>query len=70
MYAKKDEILCIGVEVAPILELIIMKKKEISLEREKRDSPIWKYVEGAAHDKYVNEEDLVICNGCLLYDIP
>jgi hypothetical protein len=69
-YAKKDEIFCAGVEVAPILELIIRKKKEISLERAKRDSPIWKYINGTAHDKHVKQEDLVICNGCLLYDIP
>jgi hypothetical protein len=69
-YAKKDEIFYAGVEVAPILELIIRKKKQISLERAKHDSPIWKYVKRTAHDKNVNQEDLIICNGCLLYDIP
>lgn len=69
-YAKKDEIFCADVEVAPILELIIRKKKEISLERAKRDPPIWKYINGTVHDKHVKHEDLVICNGCLLCDIP
>ena len=69
-YAKKDEIFCAGVEVAPILELIIRKKKQISLERAKHDSPIWKYVKGTAHDKYVKQEDLVIYHACVLYDIP
>jgi hypothetical protein len=42
-YANKDEIFRTGVEVAPILELIIRKKKQISLEGAKRNSPIWRY---------------------------
>jgi len=67
-YAKKDEIFCAGVEVAPILELIIRKKKEISLERAERNSPIWRYVKANAGEKSVKQEDLVVCSGCLLND--
>jgi len=67
-YAKKDEIFCAGVEIAPILELIIRKKKQISLERANHDSPIWKYVKDTPQDKNV-KQDLVICSGCVLYDI-
>jgi hypothetical protein len=67
-YAKKDEIFCAGVEVAPILELIIRKKKEISLEHAVRNSPIWRYVKANADKKSVKQEDLVVCRGCLLND--
>jgi hypothetical protein len=35
-YSNKCEIFCTGVEVVTILELIIRKKKQISLERAKR----------------------------------
>ncbi len=62
-YAKKDEIFSAGVEVAPIIELRI--RKSMQLERAKRDSPNWKYVKGTTHDKYLKQEDLAICNGCL-----
>ena len=44
-----------------ILELIIRKKKEISLERAKRHSPIWRH-KADINEKSVNQEDLVMCN--------
>ena len=68
-YAKKDEIFCAGVEVAPILELIIRKKKQISLECAKRNSPIWRYLKHNADEKSMTQEDLLVCSGCLLDDI-
>jgi hypothetical protein len=40
--------------------LIIRKKKEISLERAKRHSPIWRH-KADIDEKSVNQEDLVIC---------
>jgi len=67
-YANKDEIFRTGVEVATIFELIIRKKKEISLERAKRNSPIWMYLKPNADEKSVTQEDLVVCSGCLLED--
>jgi hypothetical protein len=65
-YAKKDEIFRTGVEVATIFELIIRKKKEISLERAKRNSPIWRYLKPNADENSVKQEDLLVCSGCLL----
>jgi hypothetical protein len=47
--------------VAIILELIIRKKKEISLERAKHHSPIWRH-KADIDEKSVNQEDAVICN--------
>lgn len=57
-YSDKSEIFR---RVAIILELIIRKKKEISLECAKRDSPIWRH-NADIDEKSVNQEDLVICN--------
>jgi hypothetical protein len=65
-YAKKDEIFRAGVQVATILELIIRKKRNISLEGAKHDSSIWKYVRTGVDSKSVNQEDLLVCSGCLL----
>ena len=65
-YANKDEIFRTGVEVAAIFELIIRKKKEISLEGAKRNSPIWRYLKPNADERSVKQEDLVVCSGCLL----
>jgi len=67
-YANKDEIFRTGVEVATIFELIIRKKKEITLERAKRNSPIWRYLKPNADEKSVTQMDLVVCSGCLLDD--
>ncbi len=67
-YANMDEIFRTGVEVATIFELIIRKKKEISLERAKRNSPIWRYLKPNADERAVKQEDLLICSGCLLDD--
>jgi hypothetical protein len=65
-YANKDEVLRAGVQVATILELIIRKKRNISLEGAKFDSSIWKYVRTGVDSKSVNQEDLLVCSGCLL----
>jgi hypothetical protein len=67
-YAKKDEIFHAGVQVATILELIIMKKRNISLEGSKHDSPIWNYVRNDADSKSVNQGDLLVCGDCILND--
>jgi hypothetical protein len=48
--------------------LIIWKKRNISLEGSKHDSPIWKYVRTDADSKSVNQEDLLVCGGCILND--
>ncbi|MGB7953902.1 MAG: hypothetical protein WCF23_07960 [Candidatus Nitrosopolaris sp.] len=48
--------------------MIIRKKKEISLERAKRNSPIWSYLKPNADEKSVTQMDLVVCSGCLLDD--
>jgi hypothetical protein len=65
-YAKKDEIFRAGVQVAPILELIIRKKRNISLVGAKRSSSIWKYVRTIVDSKSVNQDDLLVCSGCIL----
>src|SRR6266852_3849648 len=57
-YSNKCEIFR---TVAIILELIIRKKKEISLERAKRHFAIWRH-KADIDEKSVNQEDLVICN--------
>jgi hypothetical protein len=67
-YAKKDKVFRTGVEVATIFELIIRKKKEISLEGAERNSPIWRYVKANTDEKSVKQEDLLVCSGCLLDD--
>jgi hypothetical protein len=67
-YAKKDEIFRAGVQVATILELIIRRKRNISLEGAKHDSSIWKYVRAGADSESVNQEDLLVCSGCVLND--
>ncbi len=64
-YAKKDEIFRAGVQVATILELIIRRKRNISLEGAKHDSSIWKYVRAGADSESVNQEDLLVCSGCV-----
>lgn len=68
-YAKKDEIFRAGVQAATILELIIRKKRNISLEGAKHDSSIWKYVRTDVDSKSVNQEDLLVCSGCVLDDM-
>jgi uncharacterized membrane protein len=65
-YANKDEIFRAGVQVATILELIIRKKRNISLEGAKHDSSIWKYVRTGVVSGSVNQEDLLVCSGCVL----
>jgi uncharacterized membrane protein len=60
-YANKDEIFRAGVQVATILELIIRKKRNISLEGAKHDSSIWKYVRTGVVSGSVNQEDLLYC---------
>ncbi len=65
-YAKKDEIFRASVQAATILELIIRKKRNISLEGAKHDSSIWKYVRPGVDSKSVNQEDLLVCSGCVL----
>jgi hypothetical protein len=65
-YAKKDEIFRAGVQVAPILELIIRKKRNISLVGAKRSSSIWKYIRNSVESNSVNQDDLLVCNGCIL----
>ena len=67
-YAKKDEIFRAGVQVATMLELIIRRKKDISLQGAKHDSPIWKYIIDGADPNSVNQEDLLVCGGCILDD--
>jgi hypothetical protein len=69
-YAKKDEIFRAGVQAAPILEFIIRRKKDISLQGAKRDSPIWKYIRDCADPNSVTQEDLLVCGGCILDDKP
>ena len=59
-WASNDEILRAGVEVAPILELLVRKHDAISLEGADKKSPIRRYLEATVDDKSVKRTDLVI----------
>jgi hypothetical protein len=56
-YAGKDDVICIGVQVSPILELIIKSHPHISLEGAKFTSPVRRYLK--VKDKNnITKEDL------------
>jgi hypothetical protein len=58
--ASNDEIIRSGVEVAPIVELLVRSHHFISLEGCDSDSPIRKYVKKDAVLQYITSNDLVI----------
>jgi hypothetical protein len=62
MLASNDEVIRSGVEVAPIVELLVRSHDFISLEGCDSDSPIRKYVkkDAAAVLQYITSNDLVI----------
>lgn len=58
--ASNDEIVRIGAEVAPVVELLVRSHDFISLEGCDSDSPIRKYVKKDAVLQYITSNDLVI----------